>query len=142
MGDMRQPTALVTDKHMDAATFAYLSDDTYTATEVEDETRIVIELVTDAAKAAPNPKMFLRTFWYRAIFKGVASADEMHVYILARWGGRSGEVREGAPCRKAARALSAIGGELDALFRGARSRAGPCSPPPPCAATLAVSCSS
>lgn len=40
MGDMRQPTALVTEKHMDAATFAYLSDDTYTSQEVEEETQV------------------------------------------------------------------------------------------------------
>ncbi|KAL6779622.1 hypothetical protein ACKKBG_A13050 [Auxenochlorella protothecoides x Auxenochlorella symbiontica] len=83
MGDMRQPTALVTEKHMDAATFAYLSDDTYTSQEVEEETQAVMALINDTTKVAPNPKMFLRTFWYRAIFKGVARADDMHVYILA-----------------------------------------------------------
>lgn len=45
----------------------------------------VMALINDTTKVAPNPKMFLRTFWYRAIFKGVARADDMHVYILARY---------------------------------------------------------
>lgn len=54
-------------------------------------------LVPEHLKRSPNTKMFLRTFWYRATRTGVLSADEMHVYTLARcaeaglaWGGRVG----------------------------------------------------
>lgn len=40
LGDMRRPTALVTEKHMDATTFAYLSDNTYNEEEVEAMTKV------------------------------------------------------------------------------------------------------
>lgn len=35
-------------------------------------------------KTAPNAKLFLRSFWYRATLKEVAHPDEMHIYTLAR----------------------------------------------------------
>lgn len=34
-------------------------------------------------KEAPNARMFLRTFWYRALLKEVVDKDEMHIYTLA-----------------------------------------------------------
>lgn len=39
-------------------------------------------------KRCPNAKMFLRSFWYRATLRQVVHADEMHIYTLARCGGR------------------------------------------------------
>lgn len=48
--------------------------------------QIIVDMVPEHLKKAPNTKMFLRSFWYRATLKGVAHADEMHIYTLARWG--------------------------------------------------------
>ena len=42
-------------------------------------------LVPEHLKTSPNTKMFLRSFWYRATLKQVVTADEMHIYTLARW---------------------------------------------------------
>lgn len=42
LGDMRRPTALVTDKHMDATTFASLSDNSYSEDDVEAMTKVRI----------------------------------------------------------------------------------------------------
>ena len=52
--------------------------------------QVVAALVPAHLKSAPNAKMFLRSFWYRATLKDVVSADEMHIYTLARCGGESG----------------------------------------------------
>ncbi|KAL4452109.1 hypothetical protein ABPG75_007771 [Micractinium tetrahymenae] len=84
MGDARKPAAL--DEHakkMDPANFAYISDDTYTADEVEAQTQVIVGLVPEHLKRSPNTKMFLRSFWYRATLKEVVHADEMHIYTLA-----------------------------------------------------------
>ncbi|KDD75156.1 hypothetical protein H632_c838p0 [Helicosporidium sp. ATCC 50920] len=85
MGDARKPTALVSeaDKALDAQRFAHVSDDTYTVEEVEQVTQLISGLVPDRLKTAPNMKMFLRSFWYRASLTGVLCAEEMHVYTLA-----------------------------------------------------------
>eukprot|EP00887_Chlorella_sp_A99_P007648 scaffold20.g7648.t1 len=85
MGDARKPTALAADeaKSMDPQRFAYISDDTYTAEEVEECTQLIAALVPAHLKAAPNAKMFLRSFWYRATLKEVVSGEEMHIYTLA-----------------------------------------------------------
>ena len=46
---------------------------------------MIVGLVPEHLKASPNTKMFLRSFWYRATLKQVVTADEMHIYTLARW---------------------------------------------------------
>lgn len=47
--------------------------------------QVIVGLVPERLKKAPNTKMFLRSFWYRATLKEVVLADEMHIYTLARW---------------------------------------------------------
>jgi hypothetical protein len=44
-------------------------------------------MVPERLKKAPNAKMFLRSFWYRAVLKEAVVPDEMHLYTLARCGG-------------------------------------------------------
>lgn len=46
---------------------------------------MIVGLVPEHLKTSPNTKMFLRSFWYRATLKQVVTADEMHIYTLARW---------------------------------------------------------
>ncbi|KAL4437486.1 hypothetical protein ABPG77_003467 [Micractinium sp. CCAP 211/92] len=82
MGDARKPAAEHATK-MDPANFAYISDDTYTAEEVEAQTQVIVGLVPEHLKRSPNTKMFLRSFWFRAALKEVVHADEMHIYTLA-----------------------------------------------------------
>lgn len=130
MGDARKPAALDEhDKKLDPQHFAHISDNTYTAEEVEAHTQVsdcdacsgqagqdrrggsvcapaaptcstatpafvclprtlqvIVGLIPDRLKRAPNAKMFLRSFWYRATLTEVVLADEMHIYTLARWG--------------------------------------------------------
>ena len=43
--------------------------------------------IPDRLKHAPNAKMFLRSFWYRAMISGIIAQEEMHVYALARCSG-------------------------------------------------------
>lgn len=45
---------------------------------------MIVGLIPEQLKHSPNPKMFLRTFWYRAGTKEVVHADDMHIYTLAR----------------------------------------------------------
>lgn len=47
---------------------------------------MIVGLIPDRLKRAPNAKMFLRSFWYRATLREVALPDEMHIYTLARSG--------------------------------------------------------
>ena len=72
------------DVNLDAQRFAYISDRTYTSEEVESMTRTVASTTPEVVKDAPNAKMFLRSLWYRAIMSTLLSADEMHVYTVAR----------------------------------------------------------
>ena len=74
------------DISLDAHRFAYISDRTYTPDEVESMTSTVAETTPEHVKDAPNAKMFLRSLWYRAVMSTLLSADEMHVYTVARWG--------------------------------------------------------
>ena len=69
---------------LDASRFAYISDRTYTPDEVESMTSTVVETIPEYLKDAPNAKMFLRSFWYRAVTSTLLSAGEMHVYAVAR----------------------------------------------------------
>lgn len=72
------------DISLDAHRFAYISDRTYTPDEVESMTNTVAETTPEHVKDAPNAKMFLRSLWYRAVMSTLLSADEMHVYTVAR----------------------------------------------------------
>ncbi|PSC71048.1 chitin deacetylase-like isoform e [Micractinium conductrix] len=84
MGDARKPATLAElDKKLDPANFAYISDDTYSAEEVEAQTQVIVSFVPEPLKRSPNIKMFLRSFWYRATLKGAVNPDEMHIYTLA-----------------------------------------------------------
>ena len=87
MGDTvkRLPLRLTEqDISLDAHRFAYISDRTYTPDEVESMTSTVAETTPEHVKDAPNAKMFLRSLWYRAIMSTLLSADEMHIYTVAR----------------------------------------------------------
>ena len=87
MGDTvkRLPLRLTEqDISLDANRFAYISDRTYTPDEVESMTSTVAERTPEHVKDAPNAKMFLRSLWYRAIMSTLLSADEMHIYTVAR----------------------------------------------------------
>lgn len=74
----------VTDKDLDAQRFSYISDSTYTPAEVEELTAVIKTDTPDHVKAAPSAKMFLRSFWYRAVTEGLLITDEMHLYTIAR----------------------------------------------------------
>jgi cyclin A len=50
---------------------------------------MIVDMIPDKLVKAPNPKMFLRSFWYRAMLKNVVQPDEMHIYTLARWAQRN-----------------------------------------------------
>ena len=71
-------------KALDPSKFAYISDRTYTAHEVEQMTAVVQRFTSPALRTAPNAKMFLRSYWYRSVQAGTMGADEMHIYTLAR----------------------------------------------------------
>jgi len=45
--------------------------------------QLVSSMIPAELKRAPNAKMFLRSFWFRATARGVAPADGMHIYTLA-----------------------------------------------------------
>lgn len=88
MGDTvrRLPVKLTDqDVNLDPQRFAYISDRTYTPEEVESMTQIVEDTTEEHVKDAPNAKMFLRSLWYRAIMSTLLSADEMHIYTVARY---------------------------------------------------------
>lgn len=87
MGDTvrRLPVKLTDqDVNLDPQRFAYMCDRTYTSDQVESETKVVADTTEEHVKDAPNAKMFLRSLWYRAIMSTLLSADEMHVYTVAR----------------------------------------------------------
>jgi hypothetical protein len=90
MGDVQQrappPDEEEEKKSMDPARFAYISDRTYTAAQVEETTAVVQSSTCDDLRTCPNAKMFLRSFWYRSVQGKVISKEEMHIYTLARCG--------------------------------------------------------
>lgn len=89
MGDVQQrvyePDEEEDKKSMDPARFAYISDRTYTAAQVEDMTAVVQKSTCDDLRTCPNAKMFLRSFWYRSVQGRAISKEEMHIYTLARF---------------------------------------------------------
>ena len=72
-------------KALDPSKFAYISDRTYTAQEVEQMTAVVQRFTSADLRTAPNAKMFLRSYWYRSVQAGTMCGDEMHIYTLARF---------------------------------------------------------
>lgn len=52
--------------------------------QVEEWTAVVESSIPSKLKHAPNAKMFLRSFWYRAMINGNVAQEEMHIYALAR----------------------------------------------------------
>lgn len=87
MGDTKEkePKEAAENKtSLDAARFAYISDRTYSAAEVEEVTEVVQASTPACMRAAPNAKMFLRSFWYRSATTDVLTHDEMHIYTVAR----------------------------------------------------------
>ena len=68
--------------------FFSLINDCMSCMQVEEWTAVVESSIPDRLKHAPNAKMFLRSFWYRAMISGIIAQDEMHVYALARCIGR------------------------------------------------------
>ena len=95
-----------TDKELDPARFSHISDRAYSPQDVVDATAaLVAALPAQLRTRAPNAKMFLRSFWYRAVAGGALSSsprsssssdsssssspssldggDRMHVYTLA-----------------------------------------------------------
>ncbi|KAK9806713.1 hypothetical protein WJX72_000302 [[Myrmecia] bisecta] len=86
MGDTRKrlPIKLQDqDKDLDPQRFAYISDRTYTPEEVEEFTTVIANCTPEHVKDAPNPKMFLRSFWYRTVSSGLVTSEEMHIYTIA-----------------------------------------------------------
>ena len=73
------------DDPLDPARFAHVAARTYSPAAVEAATASVVAAAPPALACAPNAKMFLRAFWYRALAAGgVAGGGEaMHVYTLA-----------------------------------------------------------
>lgn len=74
------------EKSLDPARFAYISDRTYSAAEVEEVTAVVQASTPACLRSGPNAKMFLRSFWYRSVVSGLLTQDEMHIYTVARRG--------------------------------------------------------
>ena len=74
------------EKTLDPARFAYISDRTYSAAEVEEVTAVVQASTPACLRSGPNAKMFLRSFWYRSVVSGLLTQDEMHIYTVARRG--------------------------------------------------------
>ena len=72
------------EKSLDPARFAYISDRTYSAAEVEEVTAVVQASTPACLRSGPNAKMFLRSFWYRSVVSGLLTQDEMHIYTVAR----------------------------------------------------------
>jgi len=72
------------DKDLDPARFAYISDRTYSAAEVEEVTAVVQAGTPACMRSAPTAKMFLRSFWYRSVVAGLLTPEEMHIYTVAR----------------------------------------------------------
>lgn len=72
------------EKKLDPQRFAYISDRTYSPAEVEQLTAIIQQETPEYVRTAPNAKMFLRSFWYRAATEGLLNSDEMHLYTVAR----------------------------------------------------------
>ncbi|CAL8462949.1 g2483 [Coccomyxa elongata] len=87
MGDVQQRSGQQDEeeekKAMDPARFAYISDRTYTAAQVEEMTAVVQTSTCDDLRTCPNAKMFLRSFWYRSVQGGAINKEEMHIYTLA-----------------------------------------------------------
>lgn len=73
------------DDPLDPARFAHVAARTYTPSAVADATAAVVDASPPALAAAPNAKMFLRAFWYRALAAGgvKGGGEAMHVYTLA-----------------------------------------------------------
>ena len=72
------------EKLLDPQRFAYISDRTYSGAEVEELTAHIDRETPDFVRAAPNAKMFLRSFWYRAVTEHLLHSEEMHLYTIAR----------------------------------------------------------
>ena len=72
------------EKLLDPQRFAYISDRTYTSAEVEELSLHIDRETPDFVKATPNAKMFLRSFWYRAVTERLVHSEEMHLYTIAR----------------------------------------------------------
>lgn len=72
------------DKDLDPQRFAYISDRTYTPAQVEDITAVIQRETPAHVRAAPNAKMFLRSFWYRAVMARIVTSEQMHLYTVAR----------------------------------------------------------
>lgn len=84
-------------KELDPRRFSHISDRAYSPRDVVDATAgLVAVLPAQLRTRAPNAKMFLRSFWYRAVAGGAVSpsgsssaaassdgGDKMHVYTLA-----------------------------------------------------------
>ena len=72
------------EKELDPQRFTYISDRTYSPSEVEELTNLIRDETPEHVRTAPNAKMFLRSFWYRAVIEGLLHSEEMHLYTLAR----------------------------------------------------------
>ena len=95
------PTTSLTDaedKDLDPSRFSHISDAAYSPQDVVDSTAALVAVLPARLRnGAPNAKMFLRSFWYRAVAGGALSespssepvstssdgGDRMHVYTLA-----------------------------------------------------------
>lgn len=75
---------MTAEKLLDPQRFAYISDRTYTPDEVEELSLHIDRETPDLVRAAPNAKMFLRSFWYRAVTEQLLDSEEMHLYTIAR----------------------------------------------------------
>lgn len=84
MADTVKKVSLECASDLDASRFAYISDGAYTPDEVACMTNTIAKIIPDNVKCAPNAKNFLRSFWYRAVMSKLLSADEMHIYTVAR----------------------------------------------------------
>lgn len=77
---------IIVEKELDPQRFAYISDRTYSPSEVKELTEVIQRGTPDHVRMAPNAKMFLRSFWYRAVTEGLLHSEEMHLYTIARSG--------------------------------------------------------
>ena len=88
MGERKKPkmqdSGVSAEKLLDPQRFAYISDRTYTSAEVEELSLHIDRETPDFVKTAPNAKMFLRSFWYRAVTEHLLHSEEMHIYTVAR----------------------------------------------------------
>ena len=71
------------EKILNPERYSFMADGAGTAEEVEIETENTRRIVPELMTMTPNSKMYLRSFWYRALRTKIVRSEDMHIYTLA-----------------------------------------------------------